>query len=127
MAVVGGSMESVSIARRLFAVASDASASRKLGGFENEVEANGNATARMVKTRAPWSIDGLQITVDDNRGDQEFLQDVANRNEWVPMAITLASNVVYDGLGTITGEIQHDSQNSTATVSLSGPGELNKQ
>ena len=77
MPAIGGSIQSVSIRGRLFAVASDAEANKKLGGFENEVQANGNGTARLVKTRVPWSIDGLQIEIDDNRADHEFLKEIA--------------------------------------------------
>ncbi len=45
MAAVGGSIESVTLDGRTFAVAADAEAQRKLGGFENEVQANGDGTA----------------------------------------------------------------------------------
>ena len=59
MPAVGGSIQSISIRGRIFPVASDAEANKKLGGFENEVQANGDGTARKVMTRVPWSIDGL--------------------------------------------------------------------
>lgn len=127
MTAVGGSIESVSINGRTFAVASDAEASRKLGGFENELQSNGNGTARVVKTRVPWSLDGLQIEVDDARGDHEFLQGISDGNGFVPIAITFASGITYQGDGTITGELQYSSQNSTAAVSLGGPGQMTSQ
>lgn len=127
MAAVGGSIESISIAGRNFAVASDAEANRKLGGFENEVAANGNGTARIVKTRVPWSLDGITVEVDDSRGDQEFLQDIANGNEFVAVSMTLASGFTYQGQGVITGEMQASSQNASASISLMGPGEMSRQ
>ena len=70
---IGGSIEEITLSGRSFAVAADAEAQRKLGGFENEVLANGNGTARLIKTRVPLSIDGLTLEVDDDRGDQEYL------------------------------------------------------
>jgi hypothetical protein len=124
---VGGSIESVSIKGRIFAVASDAECTRKLGGFENEIQVNGNGTTRTVKTRVAWALDGLSIVMDDDRGDQEFLQEVANGKEDVPIAITFASNVTYQAQGTITGEVPASSQNATGAISLGGPGELSKQ
>jgi hypothetical protein len=127
MAAVGGSIESISINGRIFPVASDAEANRKLGGFENEVQANGDGTARIVKTRVPWSLDGVTVEIDDVRGDQEFLQEVANGNVYVPIAITFASGLVYQGDGILTGEIQASSQSATAPISLMGPGEMTKQ
>ena len=127
MSAVGGSIESVTIRGREFAVAADAEAQRKLGGWENEVQANGDGTARIIKTRVPLSIDGLTLNVDDDRGDHEFLQDVANGTDFVPIAITYASGATYQGEAMITGEMQASSQNATAAVSLMGPGILTKQ
>jgi len=124
---VGGSIESLSIDGRNFPVASDAEANRKLGGFENEVQANGDGTARIVKTRVPWSLDGISVEIDDDRADQEYLQEKANGNGFFPVAITLASGVVYQGRGQISGEVQASSQNATASISLMGPGEMTKQ
>ena len=127
MSAVGGSIESVTIRGHEFAVAADAEAQRKLGGWENEVQANGDGTARIIKTRVPLSIDGLTLNVDDDRGDHEFLQDVANGTDFVPIAITYASGATYQGEAMITGEMQASSQNATAAVSLMGPGILTKQ
>lgn len=127
MAATGGSIEAISLAGRIFAVAADAEANRKLGGFENEVQANGNGTARIIKTRVPLSIDGLTVEVDDTRGDHEFLQDLSNRTDYFPISITYASGVTYGGTAIITGELSASSQSATAAVSLMGPGELTKQ
>lgn len=124
---VGGSIESITIAGRNFAVASDADSTRKLGGFENEVQANGNGTARIVKTRVPWSLDGVTVEINDDRGDQEFLKGISDRNTFVPIAITFASGKVYQADGTVTGEIGASSQSATAGITLGGPGEMTKQ
>lgn len=127
MAAVGGSIESVSVAGRIFAVAADADGTRKLGGYSNEVQANGNGTARIVKTYEAWSIEGLTLVVDDSRGDHEFLQDVAEGNGMVPITITYVSGITYQGTGTITGGIAASSQNATAEVAFGGEGALTAQ
>jgi hypothetical protein len=127
MAAVGGSIESISIAGRNFAVASDAEANRKLGGFENEVQANGDGTARIVKTRVPWAVDGLQVEIDDTRGDQEFLQSIADGKDFVAITMTLASGFTYQGTGIVSGEVQGSTQNATASLTMSGPGEMTRQ
>lgn len=127
MTAVGGSIESVNLSGREFAVAADAEAQRKLGGWENEVQANGDGTARLIKTRVPLSIAGLTIEIDDNRGDQEFLQDLADQNDFWPLGITYASGVTYQGTGQIVGENPASSQNATAAIDLMGPGKLTKQ
>ena len=127
MAAVGGSIESISLGGRIFAVAADAEAERKLGGFENEVQANGDGTARLIKTRVPLAISGLTVEVDDFRGDAEFLQALADRPDFFPIAITYASGLVYQGTAQIVDETASSSQNATASISLSGPGRLTKQ
>ncbi len=124
---VGGSIESVILNGRNFPVAADAEAQRKLGGFENEVQANGDGSSRIIKTRVSLSIDGLTLNTDDARGDQEFLQSLSNLNDYFPIAITYASGAVYQGRAQIVGETQTSSQNATTAVSLMGPGELTKQ
>jgi len=127
MSAVGGSIESVSLDGRNYAVSSDSEAQRKLGGFENEVMTNGDGTGRLIKTRVPLSIDGLTIEIDDDRADQEFLQELSDRNYFFPVTITYASGGVYNGNAQLTGETQTSSQNATASVSLMGPGVLTKQ
>ena len=128
MTAVGGSIESVNLSGREFAVAADAEAQRKLGGWENEVQANGDGrTARLIKTRVPLSITGLTIEIDDARGDQEFLQDLADQNDFWPLGITYASGITYQGTGQIVGENPASSQNATAAIDLAGPGKLTKQ
>lgn len=124
---VGGSIEGISIRGRLFPVASDAEANKKLGGFENEVRANGDGTARLVKTRVPWSIDGLQIEISDARADHEYLQEIVDGLDFVPITMTLASGVTYQATGMVTDEVQSSSQNATASITLSGPGNLSQQ
>ena len=127
MSAVGGSIESVTLDGRNFAVAADSEAQRKLGGFENEVQSNGDGTARLIKTRVPLSIDGLTLEVDDDRADHEFLQELSNRNDFFPIVISYASGNDYQGTAQIVGETQASSQNATAAVSLMGPGILTKQ
>jgi hypothetical protein len=124
MAAVGGSIESMAVKGRLFPVAADADASRKLGGFEVDVQANGDGTARYVMTRVPWQIDGVSLEIDDNRGDQEYLQDIADAKKFVAIEITFASGVTFRGEGVPSGEIAAGSMNATAPLKFNGPGKL---
>ena len=123
----GGSIESVSIDGRIFGVAFDADSNRKLGGYMNEVQANGNRTSRQIKNFEPWMLDGLALSIDDLRDDQEFLQQVANSNGFATIVITYASGAVYQGEGQITGDLQTSSQSTTAPITIMGQGELNRQ
>lgn len=120
MASIGGSIESVSLGGRLFAVPADIETQRKLGGFENEVQANGNGTARLIKTRVASSIDGLTVEIDDDNADQEFIQDLADSPDFFVFSITYVSGKVYQASMQIVGDVQGSSQNGTCTVSLMG-------
>jgi hypothetical protein len=127
MSAVGGSIESVNLNGRTFAVAADADVNRKLGGFENEVLANGDKSARLIKTATPFGLEGLQVEVDDDRGDHEFLQDLANTKGFFPLNITYASGSVWQGDGQITGDLQFSNQSATASINLMGTGTLTSQ
>ena len=123
----GGSVESISIAGREFSVSADADTQRKLGGFMNEMIANGDGTARVSKTRIPWAITGLEIEIDDNKGDHEFIQDLIDAKSYKNITVTYASGAVYQGKGTVTGENQTSSKNASMSLELSGPQKLTKQ
>lgn len=127
MAAVGGSIESISIRGRLFPVAADADATRDLGGFTVEVPSNGDGSARIVKTRKPWALGGVVVEINDDRADQEFLQEIQNGNEFVPITITFASGTTYQARGTLVEELEMSTQSATATIALQGPGEMTQQ
>lgn len=127
MTAVGGSVESISLHGRTFPVAADAATQRKLGGFANEVLANGDGTARLKKTRETWSITDIQIVIDDNRDDQGFLQSLADTTDYFDIDITYASGFTWMGTGQITDQPACDSMAATASVNLAGPNKLQRQ
>jgi osmotically-inducible protein OsmY len=98
-----------------------------MGGYENEVQPNGDGTARLVKTRVAWSLDGVQLEINDGQAGAEFLQEIADSEVFETITIRFASGVTYQGEGTITGEVQASSQNATATVKFEGQGSLTQQ
>ncbi len=127
MSAIGGSIDSMSLNGRNFAVAADADSQKKLGGKENDVQANGDGTARLIQTRVAWKITDITAEIDDDRGDHEFIQELSNITDFFPISITYASGETYQGSGQIVDETQASSQNATASLSFSGPGILTKQ
>ena len=125
--MVGGSILSVSIRGRLYSVASDADVSMDLGGFSNEVQANGDGTARMIKTRKPWMLEGIVVVLDNDRGDLQELQNISDGNTYVPITIELVSGHVYQGKGTVSCDLKGSTQNATATITLAGKEKLTQQ
>ena len=126
MTAIGGSLETLAINGREFPVAADAEAKRKLGGWENEVEINGDGSARIIKTRVPLSLEGIVLEVDDDKGDHEFLQDIVDGKAFVPIVLTYGSGGSWQGTAIITGDNSHNSKSTTIEVNLKGPGTLTK-
>lgn len=127
MTAVGGPIESCNVGGRYFSVAADADAGRELGGFTNENQPNGDGTARLIKTRKTWKIDGLTLSVDDLLEDQEYLQDKADENGYFPVNFTFASGSVYGGTGQIEDELKFGNAGATVPVTFGGPGKLTSQ
>jgi hypothetical protein len=125
---IGGSIESITLSGRTLAVTGDAEANRRKGGWENEVAMNGDGkTARLIKTRKGWRLAGVAVVIDDAQGDQEYLQELADRNDFFSVGITYGSGVIYQGSGQIVGEIVQGSASASATIDLEGPGQLEPQ
>lgn len=127
MSAIGGSVQSVTIDGREFPATADADIGRKLGGYENESQANGNQTSRLIKTAMTPGLSGVVVECDDDRGDHEFLQAVANKNSFSAIGITYASGETYQGEATIVGELQYSSQNATCSFDIMGQGIFTKQ
>lgn len=127
MPAINGSIVTLTLNGRSFAVPADQDANRNLGGWTNTIQPNGNGTARLQKIRTPWSLSGLMISVDDTRGDHEFIQSLKEAQDWFPIAVEYTSGIVYQGSGMITGENAYSNQNGTMGLELGGPGELTQQ
>ena len=127
MAAIGGAIEEVSLGGRSFAVPHDQDTQRNLGGDQNEVQPNGNGTSRIIKTKVPWKVDGLTVEINNDNGDQEYLQGLANRNGTFPITVTYADGTIWQGDGTIVGEINYSNNSATATANLAGTGVMTKQ
>ena len=126
MAINGGPIEEINIHGRPFTVVGDSGGTRGLGGKESEVKVDGAGNPYASSSRVPSGLSDLDILVDDDRGDQEFLQDIANRAAFGNVTVTFNSGAIYGGLMTISGEIKFDVKESKCSISLMG-GKLTKQ
>ena len=127
MAANGGSVESIGIAGREFPMTADADINRQIGGYTNESQANGDGSARQIKTRMLPMLSGNVVSCDDSRGDHEFVQGVADGSEYVPCFITYVDGSVYQGRAQVEGEITHSAQNATLSFDLKGIGTFTRQ
>lgn len=122
----GGPVRTLTINGRPFAVTADADVNVKLGGFEKERAANGDGTTRALLTPVPWMASDVAVSCSTFNNDQEFLQDIANDPDDVPISVAYANGDIYTGVGSIEGELQYSTANATATFGLSGTGVLGR-
>ena len=124
---VGGSLEGVTLRGRYFTATADADSSRQLGGWSNEQQDNGDGSARLIKTRKGWKITGLTLNINDNNGDQEYLQELMNLKDFFPITVHYANREIYSGVGQIVDDQETSSMNATGGVTLQGPGQIERQ
>jgi hypothetical protein len=121
MSAVGGSIKEITIDGRPYAVAADADVSVKLGGKKVTVAANGNGTARALGEVEPWSLSGIDVAIDHDKGDAEFLQANADAMVFVNCTIEYIDGTVYQGKGLVADD--HDFSTAKATTGLTLMGE----
>ncbi len=124
---IGGPLESLTLSGRTFAVASDNDAGRAIGGYNNEISMNGDGSSRTLKTRVPWTLGGINISVDDLNQDNEYIQNLADSKSDFAISGTFASGAIFQGAGQITDSIEFSNLSSTCTVSVSGPFKFTQQ
>lgn len=122
MSAIGGPLESVTISGRTFSVAQDSGPSTDLGGDTNTIEMNGDRTGRIVKELRPALLESVNVQIDHDNDDMQFLDDVQRGTEYVPISVTYVEGTVYSGSGTITDPVVLNSDKATAEIKLSGPG-----
>jgi hypothetical protein len=125
--VGGGPIQEIGFGGRSFAVAQDSDPPRDLGGFMIDIEMNGDGTGRAISEHKPWKFGPVAIQIDDDNGDQAFIQDIVNRKEPVSFDVTFADGSIYYGQGIATGELEKSSKSATMEVTFKGPGTLTKQ
>ena len=122
---IAGAMRSLTINGRGFKVAHDGSGNKAMGGRNNEVAMNADASFRIIQTVLPGSFSDLNVECDDSRGDQEYLQEFADDGLPVPVVATYAANISYTGDLVISGEISKDENTGLISLSFQG-GPLTK-
>lgn len=118
--IASGPIESITIDGRRFATDGEDDVGIQLPGFTNEVKPNGDGTNRLVKARSTGLIDGLNVQIDDDREDLEFLQERQNSLEMLDVSCTTVSGVVYSGSMQITEAIKVSKKEGTASITLQG-------
>lgn len=116
----GGPIESITIKGRRFAVDAESDMDLNLGGFINEVKPNGDGSSRIVKSRRLAMAKGGALSVDNDRSDNEFLQEVSDEITPVDVDVTLVDGTVYSGNMSIVGEFTYKTKDGICEVEFTG-------
>jgi hypothetical protein len=155
--IVAGSIIAVSINGREFPVDAACEASLNTGGYVNSVSVAGSGASRISQAPIPWAMRGLDLAIDDDRGDLGFLAEVFNavvsgigapglsipappkgpdrvylaetakQGVFVPVSVTVADGSTWSGSGTIEGEIVGSTKTGCARIDLVGDGEMTRE
>jgi hypothetical protein len=121
MNVRAGDLRQVTINGREFDPAPESGCTILPGGFANEHALTGNGKNHVTQKRQKAGINELSVSIDDSREDLEFLKDIADSGESVPVTATLASGMAYSGpLILVAEDLGKDTAEGTATFSLVG-------
>lgn len=118
--MASGALESIVINGRRFTCKSDDSCEIELPGFHNETVVHGDGSITYKKIRHTGHISGINIFMDVERGDLEFLQEAQNGLEPFDVSATEVDGTVYSGSMQITEEIKKNSGENTVSITLEG-------
>jgi hypothetical protein len=120
-AVKGGDIRQLTINSREFDVkGGDANVNIDTGGFANEAGLTGNGNLAVTQRRKAAGFSDCPIVIDDTRQDLEYLQDIANKGESVPVTMTLASGKVYSGALLPVGDLAKATGDGTLSLEMRG-------
>jgi len=98
----------------------DGNVNIRTGRASNEAQLNGNGTLHTTQRVRPPGFDSFPVSIDDERGDLEFLQAKADAGEPGPCVMTLTSGKDYVGSLLPIGDIMK--AQGDGTVTLEGRG-----
>lgn len=123
---IGAPPLSLSFDGREYQTVGDGAGTPEQGGLDNEWAPNGDPTSgRVIQTPTGWRYNDQGIDIDLSTDDWEYLNDKKNNGVIMDIVITWA-DAVYGGRGVIEGKFTLDKMASTASVTLAGPGQLQK-
>ena len=106
---------------REFEVAGGSNVTYRLSGFNNEHNPTGTGGMQTKRTRKLGGFDGLPIILDPTKQDLEYLQEIANKGDPVPMSMTLADGTTYSGDLGIEGDLDGSSGEGQIELTTRGP------
>lgn len=117
---VGGPIKYVNLGGRAFKVGGDNEVELFLGGWTNEVESCGDGTGRIIKSPKPGQVNKIPLVIDDDRGDEAFIQELMNSHDWIKASFTDINDHVYSGDVAIVGDGVTNKKTMIKEIDLQG-------
>lgn len=125
--MASGPAESIVIGGRRFACKGDDDVSITLPGWTNESIQHGDGTAHVAKSRKNGKVDSLNVHIDHEQDDLEYLQEQMDKHGFLDITLTLCDGRVYAGNMQITGDSPAEgTKEGFCPLTLEGPA-LEKQ
>ena len=118
--MASGCIESIVINGRRFTTDGEDTCEITYNGFHNEVKPNGDGTNRIVKSRHAGAIEGLNITLNSENDDMEFLKECQDSMDFFDVSATLVDGTVIGGSMQLTDAVKADMKEGTAGITLNG-------
>lgn len=117
----GGDVRGFSLGGRSFQVITEAAFELTPSGKQNEFKATGAGQMVGTQKRVLGAIDGIEVSIDNESGDLEYLSGVRDDGEPVAANLDLADGSAWAGSLGIEGDLKYKTDTGTATLSLRGP------
>jgi hypothetical protein len=125
--MASGPAESITIAGRRFACNAEDDVSVQLSGWTNENKLHGDGSSHIAKARKAGKIDGLNVYIDHERDDLEYIQTEMDKHSYLDVSLTMCDGRVYAGTMQFTGDGTAESgKEGFAPITMEGPS-LEKQ
>lgn len=118
--MIAGPFESHTLGGRRFSCDAEDDTKLKLSGKSNEVKPNGDGSMRVIQKREIASIDGVNLVIDLDNGDDEYLQDLRNSGKMFDYSGTTNDGTVWSGSVQIVDDVEISFKEGTASISLKG-------
>lgn len=116
-----GPIRDVSIDGRNFPVDGENAVNFAQSGYTNENKQNGDGvTSRLVKSVKAGRANSVPLIMDNDRDDEQFIQDVMDKNGYVPILFTDVNGVAWSSSGQIVEDPETDFKEGIKEVNLSG-------
>jgi len=117
----GGDIRQFTLGGRELDPAAEADFEITVSGQQNEFKPTGNGQMVGTGKRVLGAIDSIEVSIDNGRGDFEYIAGIQEDGEPVPVTLTLVDGTVYSGSMGVEGELKQKSGSGTASFALRGP------